>query len=359
MFSTRSARRGTGVLAASAVAALAGVTLAAPSQAAQPAMGASAQSAAVAKAGANSKNSKNSKKAKSAKPKSTKKTKSTKAAEAARMRAINTGLSHRRGTQLYIVPHQDDETLTFGGAIAADVAAQRNVILVLVTQGNNTLGTKRVNDTLAAEGRERITQDEYVAGRKREFAAAAKALGVPAKNVRYLDVRDGGDTKKNMYRAVDQLVQQHGNRVAYNSMSWLDKHPTHYHLADRLDSLCRVNTLKECHFYQYGAYRVGAPKIGSVSPVVTPVGKWIPDTKGRVVKAANEYRLWDPDNGRYAIGWQHSVPRGFAALLQKPGSWTHGPSKKDQWAKPADRTAALTWIAANQKDPDPTLAKQR
>ena len=246
-----------------------------------------------------------------------------------------------------------------GAAIAADVAAKRNVILVLVTQGNNVGGTNRVNRSLEAEDRDRISGKEFVAGRKREFAAAARALGVPAKNVRYLNIPDGGDVEASMRRAVDQLVAQHGNRVAYNSMSWLDQHPTHYHLADRLDALCRVNTLKECHFYQYGAYRVGSPRIGRVNEVVTPIGAWIPDTRGRVVKAAEEYRRWDPDAGRYAIGWRHSVPRSFAALLQKPGSWTHGPSKRDQWSTPADRTAALAWIAKNQKQADPVLAKQR
>lgn len=281
------------------------------------------------------------------------------AAERRRRAAIDLGLTHRRSTQLYVVPHQDDETLAMGGAIASDVAAGRTVILVLVTKGNNTRGNRLVNESLAAEGRAPITQAEFQEGRKREFVAAARALGVPARNLRFLAVTDDVTAKAPMQAVVDRLVAQHGNRVGYNAMSWLDANPTHYAIADRLDAKCRTGTLKECHFYQLNAYQTMAPKYAQVSPVVTPVGKWVPDTGGRVRKAAEEYRRWDPARGRYAIGWRHSIPRGFTALMAKPGSWTHGPSKRDQWATPADRTAALTWIRATQPSPDPTLATLR
>lgn len=283
----------------------------------------------------------------------------TLAAERRRRAAIDLGLAHRRSTQLYVVPHQDDETLAMGGAIVSDVAAGRNVILVLVTKGNNTRANRLVNQSLAAEELAPITQAELQKGRDREFVAAARALGVPARNIRFLTVTDDVTDKARMETVVDRLVAQHGNRVGYNAMSWLDANPTHYAIADRLDTKCRTGTLKECHFYQLNAYQTMAPKSAQTSPVVTPVGKWVPDTSGRIRKAAEEYRRWDPARGRYAIGWRHSIPRAFTALMAKPGSWTHGPSKRDQWATPADRTAALAWIRATQPSPDPTLAKLR
>lgn len=286
-------------------------------------------------------------------------TPATRTAERRRLAAIERGLTHRSATQLYLVPHQDDETLAMGGAIVSDVAAGRDVILVLVTKGNNVRANRLVNQSLAAEGRPPITQTEFQEGRKREFVAAARALGVPSRNLRFLAVTDDVTDKARMEAVVDRLVAQHGNRVGYNAMSWLDANPTHYAMADRLDAKCRTDVLKECHFYQLNAYQTMAPKYAQTSPVVTPVGKWMPDRGGRVLKAAEEYRRWDPARGRYAIGWRHSIPRAFTALMAKPGSWTHGPSKRDQWVSPADRTAALAWIRTTQRSPDPALATLR
>ncbi|MBO3143499.1 PIG-L family deacetylase [Dermatophilus congolensis] len=277
---------------------------------------------------------------------------------ARRSESVRSRLQHRAHTQVYISPHQDDETLSMGAAIAADTAAGKDVHLILVTQGNNARGHRVVNNALTRAGLPPITQAQYQAGRNAEFISAAKKLDVKTQNIHFLGVEDT-DEPQPFRAAIDRIINTYGLQAAYNSMSWLDKNPAHYHLADHLDRQCREGNGPECHFYQYSSYQPDAPSYAITTAVTTPIGVWIPSTDGRVLHAAEEYRRWDPSNGRYAIGWKHSVSRSFRALRERPGVWTHGPSSRDAWATDSDRTRALNWIATTQSRPDSELATLR
>lgn len=82
--------------------------------------------------------------------------------------------ARRRQRVLYIVPHQDDDHLTLGGAMVEDIAAGHDVYALIVTNGDDagdrTLGTA---DLLGYTP----THEEYAAARDREFVWAVENLG--------------------------------------------------------------------------------------------------------------------------------------------------------------------------------------
>lgn len=88
--------------------------------------------------------------------------------------------THRAGPGLCLVlaPHADDESFGCGGTIAARRAAGAQVVIVVATDG-------ALSDRLARDGA------EVVAVRQEEARAAGRALGVDAKDVRFLGLPDG------------------------------------------------------------------------------------------------------------------------------------------------------------------------
>lgn len=81
-------------------------------------------------------------------------------------------------------PHPDDETLGCGGTIAKKIAEGNEVIIVVITDGRHAF-----SEMLG------ITSDpspeELKCIRKDEVTMATKILGVPKKNLYFLDFEDG------------------------------------------------------------------------------------------------------------------------------------------------------------------------
>lgn len=92
-------------------------------------------------------------------------------------------------TVLVVSPHPDDESLCCGGIIAGAVRAGAQVFVVWLTSGDGfELDSALLDRTL----RPRLTATQNL-GRRRmdEAAAAAAALGVPARNLTFLGYPDG------------------------------------------------------------------------------------------------------------------------------------------------------------------------
>jgi LmbE family N-acetylglucosaminyl deacetylase len=79
---------------------------------------------------------------------------------------------------IVFAPHQDDETLGCGGTIARKKQAQAELGIVFMTDG-------------ARSHSKFIAEAELKAIRKQEALAATAILGVPERDVIFLDIRDG------------------------------------------------------------------------------------------------------------------------------------------------------------------------
>jgi LmbE family N-acetylglucosaminyl deacetylase len=209
---------------------------------------------------------------------------------------------------IYFVPHQDDESLTMAADIRAHVKAGRKVILVMVTKGDAT-GAWKPTMPLCATYHVCLDSAGVIAARNREFIAAAARLGVPKADIRWAGLQDGVLTFAQAGTLIGQYVRAYPG-ASFKTMSWLDDHPDHRALGEALRYICKTKHMiagDDCRFEQFSRYWVTKPIAG---------GFVAPDDQ--VTAALNEYLLWDPDNGRYAIGGKFSVPGDFTRELGDP-----------------------------------------
>ncbi len=259
-----------------------------------------------------------------------------------------TGTDPGATVSVYLVPHADDETLTMGAAIAADVREHRQVQLVLVTDGQSQRGLRALNADLSRRrpGAIGLTMADYSRARWGEFVAASSRLGVGAGQLSQENIAEGQLNGAAATGVVERALSRYGPTARYRTMSWLDDNPTHYRLGYALDAACAQRGLSDCRYFQSPRFQLEPDRaIRDSFPVVTPAGGWVVDTSGALVAAAAEYARWDPAAGRYAIGAGHSVPSLFAHLRRFPRSWWHAGST--QWRSEADRQAAHAWVSAH------------
>lgn len=279
----------------------------------------------------------------------------------------------------FFVPHQDDDVISMGLAIAQATRAHRQVYVVEVTDGAQTQALAKINYRInlidQRQPKKRLvplTHATLAAARNREQRAALETLGVPASHIVVESQVGHPGTAAQPYFTVDEpsyrefvrLLTSYVNRypkASFNTMSWLDLHPDHYHLGYALDSLC-VSRKLTCRFYQSEAYQMGAtdftvslnvPWISKhaktpIPKVVTPSGTYLREASldPVLLKAIGQYEDLDPTAGRYAVA-KFSVGKqlAYAALVKR--DWVHLDSH--HWTSTKEKAAAATWIAAYQR----------
>lgn len=77
--------------------------------------------------------------------------------------------------EVFYVPHQDDELLTFGAALVEAVASGAPIEVVLLTRGE----TSAVRRIMVENGEMIDDPDVFSAARTREMRAALGVLGIP------------------------------------------------------------------------------------------------------------------------------------------------------------------------------------
>ena len=250
---------------------------------------------------------------------------------------------------VYFVPHQDDETLTMGASIASHVKSGKEVHLVLTTDGSASGAFTEVNDRLRQEGRPTITKQQFSAARNREFVAAAKRLGVQERNIHYENIVDGKTSFTVAGNIIDKYVRMFPG-AAFKSISWLDLHVDHYNLGYALNNRCVANPSIDCRFYQSARYQVGSTHPTAVAnpshQVPTPrYGRYTENVATQ--EAANEYKVWNPAQGRYAVGYTSTKVSFDWFLSRTRTSLWH--MNDANWASSALRTQAENWLANVQK----------
>lgn len=249
-------------------------------------------------------------------------------------------VSEPEGT-VYLVPHQDDELYTWGADIIGRMR-EGAVAAVLLTNGAACFVRGLLHDggscaELGDAHVHELSLEEFSQARDREFASSCEALGIPARNVRLWEPRmdDLALTVAGATEVVRAVLRAHpfARICAHAPRPEVDQdsrpdpslspHRDHCAVGAAVEAVRREGKapfVEYCiEFYDLARFVMANPQV-----VVTRRALGRGD-RDRYVQALSSYRLWDPDRGRYAIGW-HSGVEMFEGALENSGVYGFDPT---------------------------------
>lgn len=229
----------------------------------------------------------------------------------------------------FFTPHQDDEVLFMGQAIAHHVLAGREVHIVLMSNGSTSNVRAELNGTAsdptwwggshdpAHEGYAPLTQVQFGLARTVELLNAAAQLGVPEGRVHFgMDLPTSADLPDSVSAEYAGQVFSYwmGQETAAGrpapglyTMHWDDPHSDHAHCGDALRALRLGSSL-----YADSRWMVKPEQATTLAADEYAVPLALRSEAGWMVKrAAWAYGAWSPPVS-FAIG-MHSVggPGGY------------------------------------------------
>lgn len=207
---------------------------------------------------------------------------------------------------VYIVPHQDDEVLTYGASILADVEEGYTVEVVLATRGQASVA--RTNPTLVNRLGYTPTLEQFSAARDREFIAAVERMGATPVVLPYAQRQpDGGSTAAGVEAVARAAVPGGADLVCGIAPS--DPAADHRNTGHAAAALVASGWAAEArmHVAWYN-------KAGHSSPALQTRG--LPITRFH----QNPYIEYDISEGMWGVGYI-SVPDLFDGQLSDPLSY--------------------------------------
>lgn len=209
---------------------------------------------------------------------------------------------------VFMAAHADDETIGMAGAIREHVLAGRDVFLELMTHGDKSAVFERLDDGLSHPWHPGVhehpmTRQEFGNARTREFVDAATRLGVTG--IRVNDFGDGGGslTVAEVTTRIDFWIAEGGSGLSMKSTAGAND-PTTAFGVPASDHAAIWNALVASGYPDIRAYLIYHYTLGYGTGFSTvPLSPALCAAKSDAIDA---YRVWDPANGRYAIG-NHSV----------------------------------------------------
>ncbi|MGW7367633.1 PIG-L deacetylase family protein [Streptomyces sp. NPDC054841] len=221
---------------------------------------------------------------------------------------------------IFYSPHQDDETIGMAGAIREHKEAGRAVHLVLLTNGINQ-GLLDIMNGLNGpcplgsncrqpDHRPGLSMDDLIAGRTAEFHAAAEQLGVDEVHTMDLDDDHVVTNRSGFTERLKEVILDFEGRYPGAShklvSGWRDQvpsepgpNPTHSACRDAAEAL--RDRISDFRFHwTYAYFRLQRARSADF---VLDLTESQFEAKRRAIL---EYNRWEPDNGRYALGY-HSV----------------------------------------------------
>jgi LmbE family N-acetylglucosaminyl deacetylase len=192
-------------------------------------------------------------------------------------------------TTVIFSPHQDDETISMGLALAKATYEGNPVVVVLVMDGEGSWTINAVNDRINPD----ITLDQFGAARVREMKAGLEHYG-EISFVHYGKYHDGTLTDEQAVGVIEHFNDLYPNGTFWTTSSF-DNHPDHSAMGRALTSVAVERGL--------GRRAMEAVQSTRWSEGLAPY--WlIPGSSGRVKVrgAVGEYRYWNPAQLRYSIG---------------------------------------------------------
>ena len=241
----------------------------------------------------------------------------------------------RQKTVLYFSPHQDDEILSMGIDICNSLRNGQNVHVILCTDGSKCSVRKQLSDGRkcnkhAGAHTYTLTESELTAARDKEFRESCLALGVADGNIHIL--KD---------RFVDRELTISGSKqIIMHYLATMEKdcvvctlnpnlnngrqHRDHKALGYAAVELFNEGFIKELRLFTESYY---AERFQHRTDFIRGECKKVVDSasvpvKETIKKAAAAYSRWEPEAGRFAIGY-HDIAKAFDALLKNGTSYCH------------------------------------
>ncbi|SEM65812.1 Putative cell wall-binding protein [Mesobacillus persicus] len=252
---------------------------------------------------------------------------------------------HKKSNQpiFYLVPHADDEVLTFGVDILNQLKNNREVFLILFSKGADSVAREVINGHYDYESRlghtnntlvncwwhggyhspenehyqhGHIDLEEFGDIRVGDYISASAALGVREDHILTETLSSGMLTEGNIQGVIKKYLSQYPD-AQFRSMSWFDGHPPHAAIGAALKGLEKsgeVNPLTTTYFVSIYTDRFAKKEIGLPLRSIT-----IEEASSRndLTDSINIYKKFDPSNGFYASGY-HSVKSQFDSLQTNP-----------------------------------------
>lgn len=235
---------------------------------------------------------------------------------------------------LFFVPHQDDEALTFGAGIRNHLDVGDECHVILYTDGRSSGVRRQLNgeDRSAltrryydpsAEGYGYLEETDIVRLRNDEFRRSCLALGVPDSHIHFADgqMRDGSTSVEGCEDVLREYVRRYPDARVKTFTDLGGNHADHANMGRAARKLARAGAIADLRLYVEPYNRRNARKEARRLELLVERSE---QQAHRVVASLQEYKRWDPVRGQLAIGY-HSVKRCFDAAIAKPVSYYHKP----------------------------------
>ena len=230
---------------------------------------------------------------------------------------------HTGETSVFIIPHQDDEVLSFSVAILEELSKGNDVHLLLLTEGTKTIARQMINGEYYCEWHEKhhspekegydpLSEFMISSLRQLEYKASLEALGVLNKhdaNPWLVDSKVSvEDVKDEMRRLSAEMERVHLHAF----------HPTlraDIRHSDHLASGQAAKELAEEKGYDVTYYVEPYVELQLPEDTKTLVLRPTVAQSESIRLAAKAYMNWDPKEDHFGIGY-HSIKRYMDQFLR-------------------------------------------
>lgn len=241
----------------------------------------------------------------------------------------------QKKTILYFSPHQDDELLSMGIDICNSISEGHNVHVILCTDGSKCLvryeliNGKECNKCPGTHTY-LLTEEELITARDKEFRESCRALGVEDGNVHILKNRfiDRKLTICDSKKTILQYLNVMGpdcvvctlNPNLENNRQHCDHKALGYAAVELFNEglIRELRVFTEPYFSGFFHHKTDFVRGKARKAIATATAL----VQGKIQKAVEAYSHWEPDAGRYAVGY-HDVANAFDTLLKSGTSYCH------------------------------------
>lgn len=231
-----------------------------------------------------------------------------------------------KNTVIYYIPHPDDETLSMGVPILNDLKNKKNVQMVLFTAGEDSGAINNINSKINRyhfifRKYHIIDRKDMANARLVEFMRASLTLGIKPENLHFEDFRSGKLTETECEQTMlkyEKIFPDSAGRTT----STFDVNPDHRHLGQALFKLHKKGIIKDAAFFLspeewnktiYGKIN-NIPIAINMKNIGIPIKNNSSNLNLAFMSALNSYKLWDPTDTDYAIGY-NSVKDYFDSVI--------------------------------------------
>ena len=235
-----------------------------------------------------------------------------------------------RKTVLVFSPHQDDELLTLGAWAQRAIAQGCDGHVVLCADGAKSCVRGVLADGQTCDKHDgvhsyNLDEDAFSDARDREFLASCQAIGYRPSRVHFAPRRAvDGCLSEDQAREIIQwflAVYPEAEVCTISPLVGDAQHRDHRCLGQAALGLYREGAIRKLNLfvepYCLDAFRQNNPAVN-----LERVAAAADEDAACLSNAISQYCLWEPDQGRYAVGY-HSVTGEFDAFMKEPASFWH------------------------------------